>query len=264
MSKRADRALRRGLTLVQPAGCVSVVSAIDDARSEVDLRAALETRLSHIKGWDDLADKAVIVKPGEASQVMTNESAALSATLAVIGMHRKRGLIDLVSGGTAARIIGRLPIPTLVAAHAVRSQYRRILVAIDYEQSARAALPIAAEWFPRAKLNVVHVLDFRPGRRSGGIDVTSELDHARRQWLADFVRKTLPPGVPVIGPPELMLEHGDPVDGIRQVAKRINCDLVITGSHRRSAVSRLFLGSVTRALLADPPTDLLVVPPLRR
>lgn len=192
MSKRADRALRRALGLVQPDGRVSVLAAIEEATREVDFRTALEARLRSINGWDGFENKTIIVRVGEAFLVMANEAAALSADLVVIGMHRKRGLVDLVSAGTAARIVSRLPMPTLIAAHAMRGPYQRVLVAIDFEKSASAALSTAAEWFPRATLEIVHALDFRPGPRSGGVRISSELDDSRRQWMTDFIGKTLP------------------------------------------------------------------------
>jgi nucleotide-binding universal stress UspA family protein len=48
-----------------------------------------------------------------------------------------------------------------------------------------------------------------------------------------------------------------PADGIAEAAKRLGCDMIFMGSHGRTGVSRLILGSVAQKVLAR--SDLPVV-----
>ena len=42
---------------------------------------------------------------------------------------------------------------------------------------------------------------------------------------------------------------GNPTDAILQIAKKYRCDLIVMGSHGRTGLRRLFLGSVAEAVL---------------
>ncbi len=56
---------------------------------------------------------------------------------------------------------------------------------------------------------------------------------------------------------EALLESGEPVDRIVDVATRNYADLVVVGHHRQGAISRWLLGSVTSALNDRLPCSLL-------
>jgi len=47
-------------------------------------------------------------------------------------------------------------------------------------------------------------------------------------------------------------------DGVDQAAKEHGCDLIFMGSHGRSGLSRLLLGSVTSKVLSISETSVLV------
>lgn len=55
-----------------------------------------------------------------------------------------------------------------------------------------------------------------------------------------------------------MVEDTTPAAGIVQTAQTEGCDLVVLGSHGRSGVARLMLGSVASQVLAHSPVPVLV------
>jgi universal stress protein A len=57
----------------------------------------------------------------------------------------------------------------------------------------------------------------------------------------------------------MQMESGDPAAEIARVAEEGGYDLILVGSHSRSAVGELLLGSVSKALVRIAPCPVLVV-----
>lgn len=53
--------------------------------------------------------------------------------------------------------------------------------------------------------------------------------------------------------------HGDPREGIVDTARREHVDLVVMGSHGRTGLARLLMGSVASFVVAHAPCDVMVV-----
>lgn len=58
---------------------------------------------------------------------------------------------------------------------------------------------------------------------------------------------------------DMKVTRGDPRFAIVDEAKEWKCDLVVVGSHGRSGLSALFLGSVATHVVAHAPSSVLVV-----
>jgi nucleotide-binding universal stress UspA family protein len=56
-----------------------------------------------------------------------------------------------------------------------------------------------------------------------------------------------------------LLCEGDPPDVILDIAQGKKADLIVLGTYGRKGLNRLLLGSVTSRVIADAPTDVLVV-----
>lgn len=122
-----------------------------------------------------------------------------------------------------------------------------ILFATDFSDLADEAARVArgyAELF-QARIHLFHV--FSPGE----LDVTRLLAHTR---------ETLLPGVPTI----IASTAGDPAEEIVRYAAEHGIDLVVLGTHGRTGVSRVLLGSVAERVLRTAPCPVLVVPELVR
>jgi nucleotide-binding universal stress UspA family protein len=58
---------------------------------------------------------------------------------------------------------------------------------------------------------------------------------------------------------ERILERGDAATGILQVAQERSCDLIVMGSHGRTGLGRLLLGSVAEQVVRKAPCPVLTV-----
>jgi nucleotide-binding universal stress UspA family protein len=128
---------------------------------------------------------------------------------------------------------------TVATAHPVQ----HILVATDFSDSADAALDIAIQYARnfRARLHLVHVF------AAGEVDVT--------QLLAAAATRA-EPDVPV----SVAGTGGDPAEEILRCASRQPVDLIVVGTHGRTGVSRLILGSVAERVVRGARCPVLVVP----
>ena len=108
------------------------------------------------------------------------------------------------------------------------------------------------------------VSDDDPGDDAGGIEgpvlTQSEQEELKRQQAIearDELARTaaMLTGVPV----EQLIEEGDPADTICRVAERLGVGAIVVGSHGRTGLRRLFLGSVSEHVVRHAPCPVLVV-----
>lgn len=102
-----------------------------------------------------------------------------------------------------------------------------------------------------AELNIVHV--YTPGHESvPGLSIAEERDYWQRQLVQ--VR----PSDTTIPVNHAFLE-GDPASEIIAYAADISADVIVIGTHGRSGVDRLVMGSVAERVMRNSPCSVLVV-----
>lgn len=172
------------------------------------------------------------------------------------------GLTHPLAGRTAQKVVRTAERPVLL----VRGEgspdrpYRRVLVAMDFSDSARRALDWALAVAPEARVHVLHVfeLPFAPAidfERFAGeaVDRYREMGAAgAEQRLAELLA-----GYPDRCRPEV--REGDPPYALAAQAELLDVDLVVLGSRGQGAWSEALLGSTTAHLLQNSGRDLLTV-----
>lgn len=126
-------------------------------------------------------------------------------------------------------------------------QVRKVLYPTDFSPYSTRAYFYAvglAETY-RATLAVVHVV--APGAGDG-----YGPDYWRRQL--EGVR----PGNPAVAVEHVLLD-GDPAAEIALYAAAAGVDVIVIGTHGRTGVDRLMMGSVAERVMRDAPCSVLVV-----
>lgn len=147
--------------------------------------------------------------------------------------------------------------------------FRRILCATDFSPASRGALRLAVALAgkSRARLLIAHVVSpvgildveaiVRPRiraaleaamRRSAEKRLAALLARARRSHVAA----------------EAIVLSGVPDEALTRAARRSRVDLVVMGTHGRSGVERVLLGSVASKVIATAPCPVLTVRARRR
>ncbi len=174
------------------------------------------------------------------------DSAAKSrADVIIMGRHGRTGLRSLMMGSVTARVIGHSPCNVLVIPPEAKIDCRNILIATDgsgfSEAASREAIRIAKKC--ESALIVVSVAWNDAEVSAVNNSVEEIVDLAK----ADGVQAE---GLTLIG---------KPYEVIVDIAKQRHTDLIVVGSHGRTGLKRLLMGSVTERVIGHTETAVLVV-----
>jgi universal stress protein A len=145
--------------------------------------------------------------------------------------------------------------------------YARVLVPIDFSEHSKRTVAYAMRTATRNKstiylLHVFQVPDYvvtpYARRRQNCAEVQSHVDAAEleaRENLELFAQELSAKGVKVLP----YLRVGFPFDEIVQMANHFDVDLIIIGSHGRSGISRLLVGSTAERVVEHANCPVLVV-----
>jgi nucleotide-binding universal stress UspA family protein len=163
----------------------------------------------------------------------------------VMGKHGRTGLLRLMMGSVAAKVIGYAPCNVLVVSPTATIDFKNVLIATDGSLYSEAA---AHEAIGISKRYNSHLIALSVA--------SSEVEVA----AADYnVRKTgelaAKDGIKVDG----LTVFGKPYEAITEAAKQKGADLIVVGSHGRKGLERLLMGSVTERLIGHTEKAVLVV-----
>jgi nucleotide-binding universal stress UspA family protein len=136
---------------------------------------------------------------------------------------------------------------------------RSILVAADFsarsEDAFRAACALARDY--RARLIVLHVAIPPPLVTPGELQKALQRPDGYRAELEGRLRQVYaadsPAGV------EYWVQDGDPAVEILGVAREAHCDLIVMGTHGRTGLGRLLMGSVAEKVVRQAACSVLTV-----
>jgi universal stress protein A len=138
--------------------------------------------------------------------------------------------------------------------------FRKILIAVDDSPRAAEAVNVGVQLAESLGAAIGFINVFDPSVGPGAIwglsaDRIAEMsEEAGKQLVATFRHRTA-----ALSGVREWIEPGMPASKIIDVAKEWPADLVVIGSHARSKVAGLLLGSVTQAVLHHAPCPVLVV-----
>ena len=139
------------------------------------------------------------------------------------------------------------------------SNYQSILVAIDLSEEADkvAARAKAISETHQAQLHIIHVIEPLSFAYGGDIpmdfsDIQAEIEKKSQSQLDEFAKKV------GIDDAHQHLIMGRPETEIHALAKELNTDLIVVGSHGRHGFA-LLLGSTANGVLHGANCDVLAV-----
>jgi nucleotide-binding universal stress UspA family protein len=131
-----------------------------------------------------------------------------------------------------------------------------VLVPTDFsdrsEYAFRLACLVARD--SGARLTVLHVVPPPMVSYVGGV-MTPEPPHYDEEWAR--LREVRPRDRTL--PVEHLLAEGDPGTMILQAAQEKKCDLIILGTHGRTGLGRVLMGSVAEAVVRKAPCPVVTV-----
>ncbi|MDZ3822734.1 MAG: universal stress protein [Pseudoxanthomonas sp.] len=182
--------------------------------------------------------------------------------LLVVGARGQHDLRRGFGGSTPARLARAGRQAVLVVRNAVAGPYRQVLAALDLSASTPRVLG-AARWASGGSVQAVHAVEFSLGVAMAHAGVErAAIEWQRQRALAD-ARLALVQQVAEAGhgdATDSVVVEGYPTAALLGQVEASGCDLLVLGKHGATLADELFLGSVSRHLLAEAPCDVLVVP----
>jgi nucleotide-binding universal stress UspA family protein len=141
---------------------------------------------------------------------------------------------------------------------------RRILFASDFSKPSRKAFTAALAMAKRngATLMILHVIapliPIAPDQYVGP-ETWEQIDAQSRRWvkrqLTSLVARAKKAGVRAVG----LTADGNPARQIVRVARARRADVLVIGTHGRTGLAKLFLGSVANHIVATAPCPVMTV-----
>jgi nucleotide-binding universal stress UspA family protein len=275
-SMRSHRALRRaGLLARQCAAELILVHIVDDDQPEnlVDIEVRegnlfLKEQMASLPELRDVRCRSV-VETGEAFEGILRMAREVSADLIVMGTHRKQVLRDVFIGTTIERVIRTGSYPVLMVNTEAQRRYLHALAPVDMSEASAHAIKTAKmlQIVSQAQVTLLHAF-LAPGK--GKMYFANVPKERIDEYTADersMVRDELFAFLAAheLGDSEWShrIEEGGPLEVISRVVAETSPDLIVIGTHGRSALAKIFLGSVAEEVLRSLDVDILAVP-LRR
>lgn len=258
-SEYSAGAIRTGLALAQARGArltgfsVSIYNPeystlVPNLGEEAEKRAR-----QALQGFIEAAGESAATLTVEASdpaQGIVEGSRQANADVIIMGRRGKRGMARMMVGDATVKVIGQADCAVLVCPRAARLWEKRILLATDGSPHSEAAAGTAGHFAKQAGLPVTVVSV-----------VTSSHSSARRQEaeqaVAGKVERLKAMGVDVEG----RIVEGRPDEAIVKAAEDVAADLIVMGSHGRTGLIKVLLGSVAERVIGQASCPVLVVKP---
>jgi nucleotide-binding universal stress UspA family protein len=215
------------------------------------LRLREEAVQGRLEAW-----QAEAAKQGVALEIRVRSSSAIYAgileeiedlkpQLLIMGRRGHTGLERLMMGSVAARVIGHSPVSVLVVPREVTLDFKRLLIASDGSTYSAAAWEQALLLARRLGSTLIIA---SVARNDAEIDTAREIV-ARLEKAAADQGMALDP----------LVLQGRPYEAIVKAAHQKQADLIILGSHGRTGLKRLLMGSVAERVIGQAPCAVLVV-----
>ncbi|WP_406695854.1 universal stress protein [Singulisphaera sp. Ch08] len=257
--------------------------------------AVLKKSLKHFYALNDSIKIEFLTRDGEPAKEILRLSEEVRCDLIVMGTHGRTGLDRVLTGSIAEKVVRMAGCPVLtqrfhrftatagaqspgrsslvdeigigiggdlisnaeVENEPAPTPIRCILHPTDFSAGARVAFAVARSLASQqhARLVLLHVIP----NESASIEVPPQLvDRQPFQVALETMRSS------VVGPDpkstvETALRDGAPVSEILRMASEVQCDLIVMGTHGRSGLERLFMGSVAEQVLRLSTSPVLTV-----
>lgn len=194
---------------------------------------------------------------GEPHERIVAAAERTGSDLIVVGLKGRNLPAAALMGSTTARVIGFSPVDVLVVPEQAAVSLYKVLLPTDgsrYSQKAAGrALEICAA--RGGELKVIAVLDAPPGFMAAAPEAAADLLAGLRDITAEVQTRAQNLGLSC----KAEVLQGSAFQAIIAEAEKWQAGLIVMGSHGRTGLKRLLMGSVTERVIGFAPCPVLVV-----
>ncbi|MEX2046413.1 MAG: universal stress protein [Chloroflexota bacterium] len=249
------------VTAFAPAGISELTAA-----AEQHVRGELESFAAKLRAPGRTVETALVI--GRTADVIVEEAERSEADLIVIGSRGRRAIKSALLGSVSAEVVDRARCPVLVARGPA---LRRVVLADDGSVTAAAGARLLATVPALSDLavRVVSVVDVPFPSTLAGNDAAMATYAAIQAYydslpgLRDETAKIARDRAEALTASGMKatseVREGDAAAQLIAAADADRSDCIVIGSHGRTGVTRMLLGSVARTVLFNAPCSVLIV-----
>lgn len=277
-SDHAERAARHALSLARRFDASVTVLAVADVAGaagpfdaggvsgqfEERIERAAEAAAAEVEDSAGGVPVDTVVVDGQPGGAIVDYARDHGVDLVATGTRGRSGLRRFLSGSTAEHVLRESPVPVVTVRRTEDppvTDYERVLVPTDGSDTATGAVDhaVAVAGAFDATLHAVSVADV--GVVAAGADATppgaildrlSERGHEATEAVAERAREA---GVEAV----TAVREGFPASDLLDYVDEEAIDFVAMGTHGRTGVGRLLLGSTTERVVRRSPVPVLAV-----
>ncbi len=268
LSVRSDRALQRALNLARHYKAkLTILHVIDEDNPEVlhnDLnRLAKKEIFEAVDGKTKDVHYKIEIVTGIPHVEILQSALKIKADLVVIGLHRHTNEGNSMIGSVIQRVVKDSLKPVLVVRENTKSEYKKILVAFDFNSHSKNSLKLSLKLFPEANFTLLHSYHMPFVGMIGVSNSALESEHRKDcEKEMDETLKEVTRSLSKSGSKNYKiknkLENGSIIDVLKKEVLYSKPQLMVIGTHGRSGISRILSLNVAETFLIDPPCDVLV------
>lgn len=255
-SKYCEDAIREAINLAKACGSkLFAISVVKVNRELMALAPGMVEKLGkearkHLEMVQSKASKEgvdceIIVHEGEEPhEYIAEEAANNKVGMIVVGRYGRSGILRAMMGSVTGKVIGYTLCRVLIVPKDAKLSFEKILVATDGSMHSEFA---SQEAISIAKRSGSTLIALSVAKKDENLATAKE--------CVEMVRKDAEKaGVKV----EPVVRTGVPHDVIVKTASQENIGLIIIGSHGRTGISKLLMGSTTERVIGNAKGAVLV------
>jgi nucleotide-binding universal stress UspA family protein len=193
----------------------------------------------------------IVIKEGDSPhKLIIEEADKKDAELIVMGRRGRTGLAKVLMGSVTARVIGYTSHKVFVVPRASSIKWKTIVIATDgskySEAAARESIKMAKRCTGTSSLLALAVIPEYATEKE-----TKTANNAVQEIKRNAEKESLKAETAVL--------KGKPSENIVKFAKEKNADIIVMGSHGRTGIQRLLMGSVTAEVIGHTDRAVMVV-----
>lgn len=226
------------------------------------VRKAAMDQLSIIRSQLELEGVATakpIIQIGKICDIIAQTADEKDVNLILMGSGEKDSKERFVIGTTTSKVLRKADKPVWVVKNDAAKEIRNVLCPVDFSDSSRRALKNAIHICRKfeARLHVLNVVPPIPPEfarlRVNTESLEESMAHEQIQHFKNFHDEFEFYGVEW----STLDRMGDPATEILNCVSELDADLLVMGTHGRTGINRLFMGSVTSKVIRELPCSFI-------
>jgi len=269
-SESSKNALHQAFKLANEEKCwITVTSVVPPYEGEIEILGVKDIKAALRKPCDDALGEVekiaknermlvkTVCEEGEVYERIVDLADAENCDVIVMGRRGLRRIERTLIGSVTARVIGHTQRDVLVVPNGTTVGWKTIVLATDGSKYSAAAAERAIAFAKSygGELKVLSVVDVPTEFYAEAPKAVEDLVQKAKGFVADVKKQAEAAGVPA----ETFVMEAEAYRAVNNLAQEQKANMIVLGSHGRTGLRRLLMGSVTEAVIGHASCPVLVV-----